>query len=140
MSPAACNLEETLSTLDYAHRAKNIQNKPEINQRLCKKTMLKVWLHFMIESFNRGLLTLQCSLNLNCIEIYQEYSEEIERLQRDLEATQQRSGVYLDQSEYDNMIVLLDQLGEEIKEKEEESVVLTQELEKKKVCMQNEKR
>ena len=24
------NLEETLSTLDYAHRAKNIQNRPEV--------------------------------------------------------------------------------------------------------------
>jgi kinesin family protein 11 len=27
LSPAKCNLEETLSTLDYAHRAKNIRNK-----------------------------------------------------------------------------------------------------------------
>ncbi|XP_034238721.1 kinesin-like protein KIF11-A [Thrips palmi] len=105
VSPAACNLEETLSTLDYAHRAKNILNKPEINQRLCKKTMLK------------------------------EYSEEIERLQRDLEATRQRTGVYLDQSEYDNMMLNLEQLAEEIKEKEEELVVSTEEMEKKKaIC------
>ena len=42
VSPAQCNYEETLSTLEYAHRAKNIQNKPEINQRLSKKLHLAV--------------------------------------------------------------------------------------------------
>jgi len=42
VSPAQCNLEETLSTLDYAHRAKNITNRPEINQRLSKKALIKV--------------------------------------------------------------------------------------------------
>lgn len=30
VSPSAHCLEETLSTLDYAHRAKNIKNKPEV--------------------------------------------------------------------------------------------------------------
>ena len=34
--------EETLSTLDYAHRAKNIKNKPEVNQKISKTTHLKV--------------------------------------------------------------------------------------------------
>ena len=34
--------QETLSTLDYAHRAKNITNRPEINQRLTKRALLKV--------------------------------------------------------------------------------------------------
>ena len=42
ISPASINLEETLSTLDYAHRAKNIQNKPELNQKISKKEKLKV--------------------------------------------------------------------------------------------------
>lgn len=42
ISPAAANLEETLSTLDYAHRAKNITNRPEVNQKLTKKALLKV--------------------------------------------------------------------------------------------------
>ncbi|KAK3931822.1 Kinesin-like protein KIF11-A [Frankliniella fusca] len=105
VSPAACNLEETLSTLEYAHRAKNIQNKPEINQKLCKKTLLK------------------------------EYSEEIERLQRDLEATQQRSGIYLDQFEYDNMTGMLDQLQTEIKSKEQEIMALTEQYEKRKAIL-----
>ena len=31
MKYSGINLEETLSTLDYAHRAKNIQNKPEVD-------------------------------------------------------------------------------------------------------------
>lgn len=31
ISPAAHSLEETLSTLDYAYRAKNIKNRPEVN-------------------------------------------------------------------------------------------------------------
>jgi hypothetical protein len=34
--------QETLSTLDYAFRAKNITNRPEVNQRLTKKALLKV--------------------------------------------------------------------------------------------------
>nr|CAD7430638.1 unnamed protein product [Timema monikensis] len=42
VSPAVINLEETLSTLEYAHRARNITNRPEINQKLSKKTLIKV--------------------------------------------------------------------------------------------------
>lgn len=42
VSPAQCNSEETMSTLDYAHRAKNITNRPEINQKLSKKSLIKV--------------------------------------------------------------------------------------------------
>ncbi|KAL1821959.1 hypothetical protein ACET3Z_016828 [Daucus carota] len=41
VSPAAHCLEETLSNLDYAHRAKNIRNKPEVNQKMMKSTLIK---------------------------------------------------------------------------------------------------
>ena len=41
VSPASLNLEETLSTLEYAHRAKNIVNKPEVSQKLTKKALIK---------------------------------------------------------------------------------------------------
>ena len=34
--------EETLSTLDYAHRAKNIRNRPEVNQKISKTAHIKV--------------------------------------------------------------------------------------------------
>ena len=57
VSPASLNLEETLSTLEYAHRAKNILNKPEVNQKLTKKALIN------------------------------EYTEEIECLKWDLAAT-----------------------------------------------------
>lgn len=42
VSPALCNLEETLSTFEYAHRARYITNKPEINQKTSKQVLLKV--------------------------------------------------------------------------------------------------
>ncbi|XVE96823.1 hypothetical protein REPUB_Repub02eG0256200 [Reevesia pubescens] len=41
ISPSLHSLEETLSTLDYAHRAKNIKNKPEANQKMSKAVLLK---------------------------------------------------------------------------------------------------
>ncbi|MPC70147.1 Kinesin-like protein KIF11 [Portunus trituberculatus] len=60
--PVSINQEETLSTLNYARRAKNIQNKPEINQKLHKE------------------------------ELIQEYSQETESLRRDLLAMREKSG------------------------------------------------
>ncbi|KAJ0973399.1 hypothetical protein J5N97_021358 [Dioscorea zingiberensis] len=41
VSPSVHCLEETLSTLDYAHRAKNIKNRPEVNQKMMKSTLIK---------------------------------------------------------------------------------------------------
>ncbi|KAG8523562.1 Kinesin-like protein KIF11 [Galemys pyrenaicus] len=70
ISPASLNLEETLSTLEYAHRAKNIMNKPEVNQKLTKKALIK------------------------------EYTEEIERLKRDLAATREKNGVYISEENF----------------------------------------
>lgn len=70
ISPALCNLEETLSTLDYAHRAKNILNRPEVNQKLTKKTLIK------------------------------EYTEEIEKLKRDLLAARGKDGFYIAEENY----------------------------------------
>ncbi|OAA81214.1 kinesin heavy chain [Akanthomyces lecanii RCEF 1005] len=40
ISPSKSNLEETISTLEYAFRAKNIRNKPQLNA-IPKKTLLK---------------------------------------------------------------------------------------------------
>jgi len=58
IGPASYNCEETLGTLRYANRAKNIQNKPEINEDPkdammrdfrreieCLKNQLKVYLY-----------------------------------------------------------------------------------------------
>ncbi|RKF55208.1 Kinesin-like protein bimC [Erysiphe neolycopersici] len=73
VSPARSNLEETISTLDYAFRAKNIRNKPQVNQMVNKKTLLK------------------------------EFTAEIEKLKSELIATRQRNGVYLSNESYEEM-------------------------------------
>ncbi|OCL15231.1 kinesin heavy chain [Glonium stellatum] len=73
LSPAKSNLEETISTLDYAFRAKNIRNKPQINQMVSKKTLLR------------------------------EFTAEIEKLKSELIATRQRNGVYLTQESYEEI-------------------------------------
>ncbi len=41
ISPTKSNMEETLSTLDYAIRASAIRNKPEVNMRMTKGTLIK---------------------------------------------------------------------------------------------------
>ncbi|KAK9387036.1 P-loop containing nucleoside triphosphate hydrolase protein [Lipomyces mesembrius] len=73
ISPAKMNLEETISTLDYASRAKNIRNKPQLNQVMSKKTLIK------------------------------EYILEIERLKADLSASRQRNGVYITAESYQDI-------------------------------------
>ncbi|USW48782.1 Putative kinesin motor domain, kinesin-associated microtubule-binding domain-containing protein [Septoria linicola] len=73
LSPAKSNLEETISTLDYAFRAKNIRNKPQVNQMVSKKTLLR------------------------------EFTSEIEKLKSELIATRQRNGVYLTAEAYEDI-------------------------------------
>ncbi|OIW11363.1 hypothetical protein TanjilG_19619 [Lupinus angustifolius] len=70
VSPAVHCLEETLSTLDYAHRAKNIRNKPEVNQKMMKSTLIK--------------------------DLY----GEIERLKGEVYATREKNGVYIPKERY----------------------------------------
>lgn len=75
VSTARSNLEETISTLDYAFRAKNIRNKPQVNQLINKKTLLR------------------------------EFTAEIEKLKSELIVTRQRNGVYLSNEAYEEMTV-----------------------------------
>lgn len=75
VSPAKSNLEETISTLDYAFRAKNIRNKPQVNSMISKKTLLK------------------------------EFTAEIEKLKSELIATRQRNGVYLSNEQFEEITV-----------------------------------
>lgn len=87
VSPGHKDLEETLNTLDYAHRAKNIQNKPEINQRLTKKVVLK------------------------------EYTEEIDKLKRDLNAAREKNGIYLASDTYNDILYKMETQQKELNEK-----------------------
>jgi len=73
VSPARSNLEETLSTLDYAMRAKSIQNKPELNQRMTRNALLK------------------------------EYVAEIERLKADVLAAREKNGIFFSEETWAKM-------------------------------------
>uniref|UniRef100_A0A2P2MQ40 Kinesin-like protein n=1 Tax=Rhizophora mucronata TaxID=61149 RepID=A0A2P2MQ40_RHIMU len=70
ISPSTHSLEETLSTLDYAHRAKNIKNKPEINQKMMKSAMIK--------------------------DLY----SEIDRLKQEVYAAREKNGIYIPRDRY----------------------------------------
>ncbi|XP_071393513.1 kinesin-like protein KIF11 isoform X1 [Centroberyx affinis] len=100
VSPSSSNMEETLSTLEYASRAKNIMNKPEVNQKLTKRTLIK------------------------------EYTEEIERLKRDLAAARDKNGVYLSAENYESMTGQLTTKEEQITEYTERIAAMEEELKK----------
>nr|XP_022752804.1 kinesin-like protein KIN-5D [Durio zibethinus] len=70
ISPSIHCLEETLSTLDYAHRAKNIKNKPEINQKMTKSALIK--------------------------DLY----SEIDRLKQEVYAAREKNGIYIPRDRY----------------------------------------
>lgn len=72
VSPSIHCLEETLSTLDYAHRAKNIKNKPEVNQKMMKSAMIK--------------------------DLY----SEIDRLKQEVYAAREKNGIYIPRDRYLN--------------------------------------
>lgn len=73
LSPSQGAIEETLSTLDYAYRAKSIKNIPQINQKMVKKVILK------------------------------EYCAEIEALRQQLQITREKNGIYLDPVQFEQM-------------------------------------
>ncbi|KAJ4772189.1 Kinesin-related protein [Rhynchospora pubera] len=70
ISPAIHCLEETISTLDYAHRAKNIRNKPEVNQKMMKTALIK--------------------------DLY----SDIDRLKQELYASREKNGIYIPKEQY----------------------------------------
>ncbi|KAJ4732042.1 Kinesin-like protein [Rhynchospora pubera] len=71
VSPSVHCLEETLSTLDYAHRAKSIKNRPEVNQKMMKSALIK--------------------------DLY----SEIDRLKVEVYAAREKVGVYIPKDRYD---------------------------------------
>lgn len=73
LSPSQICAEETLSTLDYAYRAKSIKNLPVVNERTTKRVLMK------------------------------EYSVEIEHLRTMLQLTREKNGVYVDPTTFDEM-------------------------------------
>ncbi|KAH9361061.1 hypothetical protein HPB48_002923 [Haemaphysalis longicornis] len=97
ISPGASGLDETLSTLDYAYRAKSI-NRPEANQKMTKRALIKArTLTFLFWMLSR---------------------KEIERLRRDLAAAREKNGIFVDQENYRLMETRLTSQSQEILEKE----------------------
>jgi kinesin family protein 11 len=75
ISPNCQDLEDSISTLEYAQRAKKITNKPELNQKMTKNTVLK------------------------------ELTAEIERLRRDVEAGRGGSDTfYVSKANYEDLL------------------------------------
>nr|GLL41005.1 kinesin-like protein KIN-5D [Ipomoea trifida] len=70
VSPSLQCLDETLSTLDYAFRAKIIKNRPEVNQKIVKSAFIK--------------------------DIY----VEMDRLKQELLATREKNGIYIPRDRY----------------------------------------
>ncbi|KEG02948.1 kinesin family member 11 [Plasmodium vinckei vinckei] len=88
ISPSSLCIDETLSTLDYVFRAKNIKNRPEINVKTTKQLKIK------------------------------DLNNEIEKLKNALNLNRERRGVYLDNEEYNNIQNSLKKNKEVILEKE----------------------
>ena len=80
------NFEETTSTLDYASRAKTIQNKPELNARMTK-----------------GLLLSQFAI-------------EIQRLKEDLLAVREKNGMYFSAQSWTELSAEQDQRKVQLEE------------------------
>ena len=89
-----------MSTLDYAHRAKNITNKPEVNQKMSKSAKLK------------------------------EYTEEIEKLRKDLIASREKNGVFLANDNYQGMLNQIEMGNQEMAEKINAMKAMTEEMTK----------
>ncbi|KAH0470314.1 hypothetical protein IEQ34_000037 [Dendrobium chrysotoxum] len=100
ISPSIQCLEETLSTLEYAHRARSIKNKPEINQKIMKSVLMK---------------------DLYC---------EIDRLKKEVIATREKKDIYipgnifLQEGEKKAMAEKMEHIQVELESKDKQLIVL----------------
>ena len=98
IAPTVQCQEETMSTLDYAHRAKNIKNKPEVNQKISKTTHLK------------------------------EMGGEIARLKAELVAAREKNGVYMPHAQYEEDQARMKEQAERIEAMEAQAEQMDAEL------------
>ncbi|XP_050315981.1 kinesin-like protein Klp61F [Anthonomus grandis grandis] len=73
ISPSHESIEETLSTLEYACRARDIRNTPMVNEKVTKTQMIK------------------------------DLTQEIEKLQKDLDAARSGEGFFIDKTNWDEL-------------------------------------
>jgi kinesin family protein 11 len=90
LAPCADSIDETLSTLEYAHRARNIKNKPEVLQKVTKRAYLK------------------------------EVDNELELLRNQLAAQRQKDGIFLPPAQFQEMQERISSQAAQITELEDE--------------------
>lgn len=106
ISPAKINIEETISTLDYASKVKNIKNSPqsyENSNMIMKKILVK---------------------NL---------SHEIVKLNNDLKSTRSKNGIYLNEENYRQIIDENDGVKLDLKEAKMKNETMDKEILKMKI-------
>jgi kinesin family protein 11 len=86
ISPAKINYDETLSTLEYASKAKSIQNKPQLGSTLSKDILLR------------------------------ELSVELSKTKADLTSTRLKDGIYMDNDNYEEFMNDIQEYKTEIEE------------------------
>lgn len=86
ISPAKINYDETLSTLEYANKAKSIQNKPQLGSTLSKDILLK------------------------------DLVIELSKAKSDLSANKSKEGIYMDNSNYDEIMNDIQEYKTEVQE------------------------
>ncbi|KAH9254732.1 hypothetical protein BASA81_007283 [Batrachochytrium salamandrivorans] len=89
VAPSVICLDETLSTLEYASRAKAIKNKPVANQKMTKRAAIR------------------------------DYVEEIERLRQELQSARAKDGVYLSEEQYNAMQLASKSTSQRVQEVEQ---------------------
>ena len=102
ISPTRSNMEETLSTLEYALRARDIRNRPELNAHLTKSGLLK------------------------------EYLGDIERLKAEVIAAREKNGIYVPDEEWTEMTERQTQTASDLVEARQRASAAAVELSTKK--------
>lgn len=98
ISPAQINLEETLSTLEYASKAKSIKNKAQVGSLVSKTTMFKEW------------------------------ADDFIRLRRDWDATRKKNGTYLTEEHYKELLSENDERQLRIEEQQRKLMTVDSQL------------
>eukprot|EP00906_Rhabdomonas_costata_P004572 RCo006729 len=98
VAPTHACMDETVSTLEYASRAKNIKNRPEVNRKMTRRQLMK------------------------------DLSEQNEELQRQLQAQRDKSGVFLPADSYNKLIERDQEASQRIAQLEQELEVAQEHL------------
>lgn len=94
ISPAKINYDETLSTLEYANKAKSIQNKPQLGSTIGREILLR------------------------------ELSIELSKLKADMSSTRLKDGIYMNNDNYDEFMNDIQEYKTEISESKRTSELL----------------